>query len=300
MRVHKGLVGLCIVLLLVLTACGKPTHPDERPVSFWADPNNGLDTDPCTHATAQAIVKSGLPYPNFTTYEAIGPSGQPEQRIKTVDVWVGSTRFVLPGSVVRDNGMYAKNHPMRFWGMSGALPHFYPAGDPGPVVDGMGPMVDVTIRCSVDPAYVAAWGKGYRSNEEGIARVKEQYEKQLKDDPRFPGTVSVSIRDDLGMTEVLMDRYQEANGRRFWEASYWPLKGELKSLSGGVSSIGCAIRHDPEKRYGKVGWRCQSSMSLTPQASASIDIYVSQIQHMPAIYEQVKQVFINAKQPSRE
>ena len=157
-------------------------------------------------------------------------------------------------------------------------------------------MVDVTIRCSVDPKYTDSWGKGYRSNQEGIEKVKARYEQQLRDNLKYPGTVTVSIREDLGMTEVLMDRYEEANNRRFWEASYWPLKGELQSPDGGVSGIGCRTRNDPQKRYGGTGWRCSSSVGLAPHADATIEIYVSQIRHMPAVYEQVKQIFLNAKQ----
>ncbi|MEO5671717.1 MAG: hypothetical protein ABIR26_13570 [Ramlibacter sp.] len=61
-----GVVALaCALALIGLAACKQPVQPNDRPVSFWADPNNGLDTDPCVHATAQAIVKSGLSYPNF-------------------------------------------------------------------------------------------------------------------------------------------------------------------------------------------------------------------------------------------
>ena len=291
---------LLIPILWVFAGCGKPDNPNDQPVSFWADPNNGLDSDPCTHATAQAIVKSGLPYPNFTFDEVTRPGGKVEKRIKTVDVWVGSTRFVLPGKITRDNGMYARNHPMRFWGLGGSLPNFYPVGDRGPVIDGMGSMVDVRIVCSVDPDYVASWGKkGNRSNEEGIAKVKARYEKDMKRiDPARRPSVTINRRDDIGMTEVLFERGGIYNdGQPMWEASYWPLKGELKSPAGSASGIGCTTRHDPQKRYGRVGWRCQSAMRLTPEAGATIEIYVSQIQYMPAIYEQVKQVFLNAKQP---
>jgi hypothetical protein len=264
-------------------------------VSFWADPKNTWDTWPCTHATAQAILKSGLPYPRFTYEEVQKPNGSKEQHRKTVDVWVGSTRYVLPAQLVVDNSMYWTNHPARFWKLEGSLPNFYPPGPRGPVIDGMGSMVQVTIQCSVDPAYIASWGKGYKSNQDGIQKVKEKYEEDLRIDSRYPGTVTVSVRDDLGMTEVLLDRKQEADGRRWWEASYWPLKGDLRSPDGAVSGIRCAIRHDPEKRYGKMGWRCSSSIALTPEATATIEIYVSQIANMPAIYEQVKRLFADAR-----
>ena len=103
------------------------------------------------------------------------------------------------------------------------------------------------------------------------------------------------------MIEVLMDRRIEANGQRSWEASYWPISGELKGLAGSVSGIKCQTRHDAaEHRYGKVGWRCTSSMEVTANATAEIQIYVSQIQQMPAIFEQVKQLLVIAQQSSRE
>lgn len=302
MRRMNSTTSLAIVAILLLTGlvgCKKPVHPNDQPVSFWANPNNGLDEDPCTHATAQAIVKSGLPYPNFTYEEVAMPGGTTEKRIKTVDVWVGPTRFVLPGKLVKHNGMYADNHPMRFWDLGGSLPNFYPAGEPGPVVDGMGSMVDITIRCSVDPAYVAAWGQGYRSNQEGIEKVRAEYESDIdrRGRAKWPNAkVSVNQRQDIGMTEVLYERGGTYNdGQPMWEASYWPLQGELKSLSGNVSRIGCRTRHDPQHRYGGRGWRCSSSIGLGPHATATIEIYVSQIQHMPAIHEQVAQLFSNAK-----
>ena len=96
-----------------------------------------------------------------------------------------------------------------------------------------------------------------------------------------------------------MDRGSKVPGRRSWEASYWPINGELKGPDGAASGIRCQTRHDPvEHRYGKVGWLCRAGMRVTPHASASIQIYVSQIQQMPAIFEQVKQLLLNAQQPS--
>ena len=281
---------------MLLTACAKEPDPYEAPVSFWANPNNGVDSDPCVHATAQAIVKSGLPYPNFGTETVVNARGEEERRIKTIDVWVGSTRFVLPAKVVTSHGGYGTNHPMRYWTLRGSLPNFYPVGEPGPVVDGMGSMVDVTLRCFVDPPYVASWGKGYRSNEDGIEGVTEQYQKELAIDPRYPGSVTRSARTDLGMTEVLLDRRQEARNKGFWEATYWPLNSEMKAPSGDVSGIACKIRHDPEKLYGGRAWRCRSGLRITPEAHVTIEIYVAQIQHMPVVYEQVKNLFLNAKQ----
>lgn len=281
---------------MLLTACAKEPDPYEAPVSFWANPNNGVDSDPCVHATAQAIVKSGLPYPNFGTETVVNARGEEERRIKTIDVWVGSTRFVLPAKVVTSHGGYGTNHPMRYWTLRGSLPNFYPVGEPGRVVDGMGAMVDVTITCSVDPSYVASWGTGYRSNEDGIKRVAEEYQRQLAMNPRYPGSVTESVRPDLGMTEVLLDRSLEASNQRFWEATYWPVHSELAAPPGVVSAIACRTRNDPEKRYGGRGWRCRSGLRITPEAHVTIEIYVSQIQHMPAVYEQVKTLFLNAKQ----
>jgi hypothetical protein len=288
---HAGLVAV-----LALAAGCRPTiDPQEQPVSFWADPKNPLATDPCIHATAQAILKSGLPYPNYTTEEVVRADGTKSTLVKTVDVWVGPTRYVLPAKLVSDNGMYGRTHPSRFWKLEGSLPNFYPPGPHGPEIDRMGSMVQVSIMCSVDPAYMATYGKGYRSNEEGIAKVKARYQKDLEAHPAYPGTVTVSIREDLKMTEVLKDRAREANGQRSWEASYWPLESQMVSFDGDVSRIGCTTRHDPvERRYGGIGWRCSSSLGLSPHATAKIEIYVAQIAHMPAIYEQVKQMFADA------
>lgn len=291
-------IGIAICILLV--SCGKPVNTNDQPVSYWADPKNPTDSDLCTHATAQAIIKSGLPYPHFTTHEVVGSSGKVETRNKTVEVWVGATRFLLPAQLVRDNGMYATNHPMRFWGLGGSLPNFYPVGEPGLVVDGMGAMVDVTIRCSVEPAYAASWGKGFQTNAEGIEKSRLRYIDNIKilaPERRDKATVTTNIRQDLGMTEVLFDRAGiYTDGQPQWEATYWPLNKELKGPAGSVSGIGCTTRNDPQKRYGGTGWRCGASLSLSPQATARIEIYVSQLQHMPVIFEQARQLFETAKQ----
>ncbi|MDO9015073.1 MAG: hypothetical protein Q7U84_09935, partial [Polynucleobacter sp.] len=130
--------------------------------------------------------------------------------------------------------------------------------------------------------------------------VKRQYEDEAKRlDPKRHPTVSINRRDDIGMTELLFNRDGIYNdGQPMWEASYWPLLGELKSPPGSVSAIRCKTRNDPERRYGGTGWRCSSTVGLTPEATAVIEIYASQIRHMPAVHKQVNQLFINAKQPS--
>ena len=62
-----------------------------------------------------------------------------------------------------------------------------------------------------------------------------------------------------------------------------------------------SLEHDPtERRYGGVGWRCSTGVRLTPHGGAQIEIYVSHIRQMPAIFEQVKQLLVNAQQPSRK
>jgi hypothetical protein len=288
------------VLLAALCACGKEPPREPRPLSHWADPKN-VEGDECVAVTAQAILKSGLPYPSRTTEVITDNAGQTQERIKAVDVWVGPHRYVLPAKLVRDDGAYEKNHPRRFWKLGGSLPRFWPAGEPGPVVDGMGSMVDVTIKCSVDPSYMASHGKGYRSNAEGIEKVRLKYEDNIRilaPERRAKASVTVSVREDLRMTEVLFDRAGTyTTGQPMWEASYWPIDRELKGPDGGVSGIGCVnVRHDIEKRYGGVGWRCSAGFSLSPEASVSIEVYVSQLHHMPAIFDQVRQVFESSKQ----
>lgn len=290
---RQGLVLLGLCAHLIVAGCQKQEDPNNKPVDFWADPQNKLDSDPCTHATAQAIVKSGLPYPRFAMTDFKSADGKSNRRVPTVDVWVGDTRFTLPAELVKDSGAYAKNHPKRFWGLSGSLPNFHPKGEPGPAIDGMGSMVDVTIQCSVDRQYVASWGSGYRTTSEGIAKTKERYEESLNIAPNRPGSIFVTVREDLGMTEVLLDRYEEANNRRFWEATYWPLEGELKSPDGSISGIGCKTRHDPEKRYGNVGWRCSSAYRVTPQANMIVEVYVSQIRYLPGVYRQIHTLLLS-------
>jgi hypothetical protein len=283
---------------LALLGCGKPDNPNDYPVGHWLN-----DSDDCVRASVAAITKSGLPFPHFGTVETplVASGAAPERRIKTVDMWLGPTRFVIPAQVASSNGAYPEHHPRRYEGLRGSLPNFYPPGPPGPDVDGMGSMVDVTFKCSMDEKYTASWGKGYRSNAEGIEKAKAQYERRLREGPEYTGEVTVNRRDDIGMMEVLMDRRREANGQRYWEASYWPIDGELRGPSGNVSGIVCDNRHDPiERRYGGRGWRCGASLRLTPHGAAQLEVYVSHIQQMPAVFEQVKQLLVSAQQPQKE
>lgn len=300
--------GACRVICALLSAllaasCGRPENPNDLPYTHWAN-----DSDECVRASVAAIGKAGLGYPNFGTepVPARTAGEPPAERITTVDMWIGPTRLVIPAKVAAINGFYPQNHPKRFDGLRGTLPNFYPPGDSAPVTDGMAAMVEVRFSCSMEPKYVASWGKGYRSNEEGIEKVKAEYEA---DAARFdakrpqPSLIAVTRREDLAMTEVLYHRGMNFynDGMPMWEASYWPIGKELKGPSGGVSGIKCQTRHDPvERRYGGVGWRCHSYLRLTPHGSAQIDIYVSHLQHMPAVFEQVKQVLVNAQQINRE
>lgn len=292
---RKRLVGLCVAALFAVTGCDKPVNLDDLPVSHWADPKTiGADgfgyADGCSVASAQAILKSGLPFPNYGTKDELAADGKTiNKRITTVDVWLGGVRFVFPAELV-SSGSYPAHNPNRYNGLQGTLPHFYPKGEPAKVKDGMGAMVDVKFVCSMEPKFAAS--KGYRSNEDGIQKAKAAYEKKLIDSPDYPGTVTISIREDLGMTEVLLERQKLQ-----WEATYWPLNRELKGPTGSVSSIGCQIRNDPgpNKRYGGRGYTCGSGIRITPNVYATIDIYVSHLAEMPNIYDQVQQVIINAK-----
>ena len=289
--------------LLPLSGCEKPVNPNDLPVSYWADPKSIKEdsfghADACSLASAQAIVKAGLPFPNYGTKDEVAADGKTiNKRINTVDVWLGGVRFVFPAELVSSGG-YPEHNPNRFNGLHGTLPHFYPKGPYAPVKDGMGAMVDVKFVCSMEPKFAAS--KGYQSNEEGLQKVKAKYEADARNSD-YPGTVTVNVRQDLAMTEVLLDRVKEAHNQRYWEATYFPLKRELRDLDGGVDAIGCEIRNDPEpkKRYGGRGWTCGTGFRITPNTVVTIDIYVSHLDQMPSIYDQVQQVIINAKKAGK-
>jgi hypothetical protein len=248
-------------------------------------------------------MEAGLPFPNFGMEILPGVAGNApsKPRIKTVDMWLGPTRFVIPAEVAYSNGAYPEHHPRHYEGLRGSLPHFYPTGPVAGEIDGMGSMVDVDFQCSMDEKYAASWGHGYKSNIEGIEKVKATYHA---DAARFdskrsnPSKISINRRDDIGMNEVLYERGQGKynDGRPMWEATYWPLNTELKSFDGSISGIHCDTRHDLEHRYSKQGWRCTSGMRITPNSVAHISIYVSHIEDMPSVFEQVRQIFINAQQ----
>lgn len=291
----RRIVALSVLLSLCLSAC-KPANPPEaaeHPVAQWLN-----DNEDCTRASAEAIIKSGLPYPNRRFEPYVDEQGRQQKRVISRDMWLGPDRFVIPGEVLGSNPTWPEYHPRRYHRLAGTLPNFYPPGPSAGVVDGMAAMVDVHFQCSTDPKYAATWGTGYRSNEQGIEKVRAEYQKRAFNVPTHPGEVTLNHRLDLGMLEVLFERKSIATGVSTWEASYWPLDRELKGPDGAVSSIRCAIRHDPEmKRYGRRGWRCSSGFRLTPYANVRVDIYVSHLTHMPAVFDQVQQLLVNAKQP---
>jgi hypothetical protein len=304
-RFHVGLscVGIAAVLALpFLAGCQK--NLNEQPLNYWADPKSLKEdsygfADGCSLASAQAIIKSGLPFPNYGTKDELAADGKTiNKRITTVDVWLGGTRFVFPAELVR-SGDFPVNNPNRYRGMGGTLPHFYPKDPNGAFAaekDGMGAMVDVKFVCSMEPKFAQSWGQGPHSNEEAIERAKARYEDELKADPTYPGTITINRRDDIGMTEVLLDRTNGSKGA--WEATYFPLNRELKgALGGSVSAIGCRTRNDPgpQKRYGGVGHTCGAGIGMTPNVAAIITIYVSHVDQMPAIFDQIQQVILNAK-----
>ena len=277
-----------------LLGCGKPENPNDYPVSHWLK-----DGEECTRASAAAIIKSGLPFPHFGTEDVPAPAGQtPKKRITTIDMWVGTTRFVIPAAVAVAGKGYARTHPRQYQGLQGSLPHFFPVGEPASVKDGMAAMVDVQISCSMEPSFVSQWGNGPRSNEESMKATAAKYERDLLLLPDHPGQVTTSVREDLEMTEVLMERRKDGQ-RVYWEATYWPMTGELRGPDGTVVGIHCATRHDGAlARYGNRGWTCGSGISVTPNVVANVEIYVAHLQHMPTVFEQVKQLLMTVKQPS--
>ena len=187
MSIKRSIALACALGLLLVIGCGKADNPNDYPVSHWLK-----DNEDCVRASARAILASGLPFPNFGTEEvpAAASGAQPERRIKTVDMWLGPTRFVIPAKVAASDGGYPRTHPRRYQALHGSLPNFFPPGPPGAEIDGMGSMVDVRFQCSMDPKYAVTWGKGYQSNEDGIAKVKAQYEEQLRLLPEYPGEVT--------------------------------------------------------------------------------------------------------------
>ena len=288
--------------IFALLGCGKPVNYNDLPVSYWADPKSkGKDAlgyaDGCSVASAQAILRSGLPYPNHGTREELAADGKTIKKRITTDYWLGGVRFVFPAEIAASS-TYPEHNPHRYRSLRGTLPHFYPKGKPAPIKDGMNAMVEVNFGCMMDLKNDLRFVNFIRprSNQEGIQQVKAEYEILAKSKD-YPGVVTLNDRYDIRMIEVLLDRGSESHNQRYWEATYWPMDRELKSsFDGTVSRIRCSIRHDPiQKRYGNRGWTCGAGMRVTEQVHAGITIYVSHLEEMPIIFDQVQQVVINAK-----
>jgi hypothetical protein len=292
LRVSK--LAAAILALGLLGACEKPINPNDLPVSYFADPKNIGDSngnEPCSVASAQAILKSGLPYPNYGTKDELASDGTTiNKRITTVDHWLCGTRFVFPSELGLING-YPEHHPSRHQGLEGRLPNFFPYGLPAENIDGVNNRVIVRFNTSMESEFSANWGHPPRSINEGIEAAKAKYEEMLKTSPDYPGTVTISFREDLGMTEILLERRNLTS-----EASYFP-KIELKGFSERLSPIACGIRHEqkPAKRDEGNRGICSAFMQINPNVTGVIRIYVSHLAQMPSIYNQVKKVIIEAK-----
>lgn len=104
-------------------------------------------------------------------------------------------------------------------------------------------MVDITIPCAAKQEHLASYGKGHRSNAEGIEVVRQQCLNQIKNHPperREGKTVTVGVRKNLGMTEALFNRGGiHTDGQPMWDATCWPLDKALKGPAGSASSIAC-------------------------------------------------------------
>ncbi|MDF2445813.1 MAG: hypothetical protein K0S46_1049 [Moraxellaceae bacterium] len=247
---------------------------------YWLD-----DPDPCVRASADAIMKSGLPYPR---YEKAA-----DGKILFKDMWIGGTRFVVPSAIGNTMG-YEAHHPSRHHGLMGSLPNFYPPGPSAEMAGRVSPSVFVRFSCSMDERYVASWGSGYRSNAEGIAAVTARFKSENVPPGTLRPTVEVILRQDIGMIEVLKDSGPREDGSRMQQAAYWPIGKEQKAPDGSVSEIACDGRNIPGYMNGRIFVTCRSTMKVTPNVTARISVYSPYIEHMPAVYGQVKSVLLTA------
>jgi len=281
---------LCLLIIITTLSGCERENLNDKPLSYWIDYH-----DSCVSGMAKAISESGLPYPYKTVVNE--KTGKEEQRAYAKDLWLGAERYVIPIEYASTRDAYSKSHPYRHMALSGgSLPNYYPAGPRAGVKDGMASRVDVRFQCSMDESYEKS--VGYRSNEEGIRdytkRMQERADGMNKVRKSTAAHVSVSVRDDLAMTEVL---YEKGITDSSWMAGYLPLDNKMISFDGSVSSIDCDKRHDPvERRYGNRGWRCASALRVNKNVSAIIEIYVSHLPAMPAIHQQVKQLLMDSKQ----
>lgn len=150
-------LGTVVGLLLILSGCQRHAseNPNDLPVSYWADPKSVANdklgqADACSLASAQAILKSGLLYPNYGTKDELAADGKTiNKRITTTDFWLGGVRFVFPAEIAIEGG-FPLHNPNNGNKLGGSLPNFYPKGPPVPVKDGMGAMGEVTFGCMMD------------------------------------------------------------------------------------------------------------------------------------------------------
>src|SRR4030095_10382160 len=67
-----------VVVAAALAGCKKPVNENDLPVSHWADPETigTVYGGSCSVASAQAILKAGLPFPNYGTRDELAPDGK--------------------------------------------------------------------------------------------------------------------------------------------------------------------------------------------------------------------------------
>lgn len=97
-RMSRLSMSLWVLFSLLAVGCKPEPKPDVPPGAQYLK-----DNEDSTRASAEAILKSGLPYPNSQFETDVDEKGRQKQRLVARDMWLGPDRFVIPGEVVGSN-----------------------------------------------------------------------------------------------------------------------------------------------------------------------------------------------------
>jgi predicted small lipoprotein YifL len=261
------------------------------------------------------------------------------------DAWVGDVRLVIPAKYAAVSALPV-NHPKRVTGIIGNMPDFYPAGPPGPLLKRQGSFFGAGLTCSPTldepkeveqyPYYTAyplpysteqgiatdkanfekeaarlrAFDMNTKFHEESIASTQKAFQAQARENWEYhkshPPKVTINRRDDLGMTEILLERggeghyhkgtasFDEGISKAIERASYWPYK-ELKSADGYITNFACEDAHYAQDNYVYMTpfFHCRGRAHWSKDINLHFGFDVAYLAHAIPAYKQANQALMD-------
>ncbi len=274
---------LLILSALTLTACEKPIHPNDLPVSHWLK-----DEDACIRKTAESIIASGRPWPN----EVREIREDKQDHLVQYDLWIANQLYVMPGepSFLTRNGFDATHHPWKYTAVSGNLENVL--GIPQQKFKDwkVGGTLYGNIYCSWgEPTTRSVVARGYHATTR--AGLIQKVTDELKTQPDVL-KVEVNERDDIKMAEINITTAQKS-----YTSTYVPLDMKQVLPDGRIAYklISCSQKYDPDADL-SVGSSCRAWIALgSNNIEMDFMVYQQYLPFLPALHDHILNTFIASR-----